>query len=104
MHGHVHLFEAMGFQSAHPTTLVLGNSGSANEGLAPASLPPGAQPYPGALVEDYMSRSEYGFATLDRQAHGAWLLTEHTPQGVPVIECKLAGGKSQCSKLQAVTR
>ena len=35
LHGHVHLFEAMSFSSAHPASVVLGNSGSANEGTAP---------------------------------------------------------------------
>jgi hypothetical protein len=68
MHGHVHLFESISFKSAHPLSLVLGNSGSANEGLLPQTLPAGAQLYPGAEVDDYAGRADYGFATLDRLA------------------------------------
>jgi hypothetical protein len=84
--------------------LVLGNSGSANEGRAPETVPAGTQLYPGADVEDYASRSEFGFATLDRVATGVtgdWLLTEYTVDGVPVIECAISGGKSHCRKLGA---
>ena len=106
LHGHVHLFEAISFKGVQPASVVLGNSGSANEGRAPDALPAGAQLYPGAEVEDYAARSEFGFATLDRVAGGAsgdWLLTEYNVEGLPVIECALSGGKSRCSKVGAVT-
>ncbi len=99
MHGHVHLFEAISFKSAHPTSLVMGNSGSANEGFAPAKLPVDAQPYPGAVVEDYASQSEFGFATLDRQGAGApsdWVLTEYDVAGQAKIRCQILNGKSRC--------
>jgi hypothetical protein len=106
LQGHVHLFEAISFKGAQPASLVLGNSGSANEGRAPDTLPAGAQLYPGAEVEDYAARSEFGFATLDRVAGGAsgdWLLTEYDVDGLPVIECALSGGKSRCSKVGAAS-
>jgi hypothetical protein len=99
MHGHVHLFEAISFKSAHPASLVMGNSGSANEGFAPTALPPGAQPYPGAVVDDYAAQSEYGFATLDRQGtgeHSEWLLTEYDTAGQAKIRCNIRNGKSKC--------
>ncbi len=96
LHGHLHVFEAIGFSSAHPASVVLGNSGSSNEGAPPLALAPGSAPFPGALVEDYAARAEYGFATLDRQSTGQWLLTEYSMQGVPLIACQLAQGKSRC--------
>ena len=100
MHGHVHLFEAISFRSAHPLSLVMGNSGSANEGLVPETLPPGAQLYAGAEVEDYVARADYGFATLDRLAANAgWMLTEYTVDGQAVIECKIVGARSRCHPL-----
>ncbi len=107
MHGHVHLFEAISFKSSHPISLVLGNSGSAIEGLVPEVLPSSAKLYPGAEVDDYAARSEYGFATLDRldpKPGGDWMLTEYSIHGVPLIECAISHGKSRCSKLPALTR
>ena len=102
LHGHVHLFESLSFRSAHPATLVLGNAGSANEGRAPLTVPAGATPYAGADLEDYVARTEFGFATLDRvnaQDGSQWLLTEYTTKGQPVISCDVGRGKSRCRKL-----
>lgn len=102
LHGHVHVFEALSFKSDHPTSLVLGNSGSANEGHPPATLPVGIDPYPGAVVDSYASRADYGFATLDRidkQGVSEWLFTEFNTMGVPLLQCALKAGKSQCVPL-----
>jgi Calcineurin-like phosphoesterase len=102
MHGHVHLFQAISFQSDHPTSLVMGNSGSANEGFAPNDVPVGSGAIKNAVIADYASRSDYGFATLDRVGFGAksdWLLTEYTTTGMAVIQCKLSDGKSLCVKV-----
>ncbi len=104
LHGHVHLFEAISFKSKHPVSLVLGNSGSANEGRVPETLPVGTELFKGALIEDYISRADYGFATLDRvgpKANGEWRLTEYTTMGQAVIECTLSDSKSHCTKLNS---
>ena len=102
MHGHVHLFQAISFKSDHPTSLVMGNSGSANEGFAPNDVPAGSVAIKNAVIADYASRSDYGFATLDRVGSGVksdWLLTEYTTTGVAVIQCKLSDRKSVCVKV-----
>ncbi len=99
MHGHVHVFEAISFQSNHPVSLVMGNSGSLNEGQAPHVIKPTDRIYKNAVVSNYAARSEYGFATLDRSVkagQASWLLTEYTPQGQPVIRCHVQNGKSDC--------
>jgi len=99
MHGHVHLFEAISFKSNHPVSLVMGNSGSLNEGHAPHAIAPTDRIYKDAVVDNYASRSEYGFATLDRSVvsgQESWQLTEYTPQGQPVIHCHIQNGKSRC--------
>ena len=104
MHGHVHLFEAFSFKSKHPVSLVMGNSGSANEGRVPETLPMGTDLHKGAEIEDYIGRADYGFATLDRVGpgtNGEWRLTEYTTTGQPVIQCALLGGKSHCKKLNS---
>jgi hypothetical protein len=99
MHGHIHLFEAISFATAHPASLVLGNSGSANEGRAPESIASGTEAFPGALVDDYIARSEYGFATLDKVDDGSashWKLTEYDTQGKAVISCDIRNAKTRC--------
>jgi len=104
LHGHVHLFEAISFKSKHPVSLVLGNSGSANEGRVPEALPVGTELFNGAQIEDYMGRADYGFAMLDRvgpKERGEWRLTEYTTLGQAVIQCNLSGGKSHCKKLNS---
>lgn len=100
MHGHVHLFEAIGFQTDHPVSLVMGNSGSMNEGFAPSAIKGSDQIYKDAVVDNYAARSEYGFATLDRLEEAGketWLLTEYSTAGEPVIRCKISQGKSRCN-------
>jgi hypothetical protein len=98
MHGHVHLFEALNFKSSHPSTLVLGNSGSQNEGGIPDRLPVNAQPAPGALIESFVTRSGYGFALLSPQKQD-WHLTEYNVQGKPIFECDLVESKSHCTRV-----
>ena len=103
MHGHLHYFEALSFKTAHPASLVMGNTASANEGAVPMRLPAGMQPYPGAVVADYMGRDDYGFVTLDRVASSRsdqWLLTEHDVMGKPVIRCRLRGSESRCKAVR----
>jgi hypothetical protein len=100
MHGHVHFFESISFVGSHPASLVLGNAGSANEGHVPTSLPAGTELYPGAVVQDYAARAEFGFATMDRlhgKPAGRWLLTEYSENGKPLLSCTITGDKSRCS-------
>jgi Calcineurin-like phosphoesterase len=104
MHGHIHMFEAISFKGDQPVSLVMGNSGSANEGLIAHTLPANAQLFPGAYVEDFAERSGFGFATLDRVDTGGrsdWQLTEYTASGRPVIKCAIVGSKSHCMKLDS---
>jgi hypothetical protein len=90
MHGHNHVFQAMDFKSDHPVSLVMGNSASQNEFPPPAKVAQGFEPYPKAIVDHYAAYPDYGFATLDLQQDGAWLLTEYSVQGKPVLNCKLS--------------
>lgn len=95
LHGHVHLFEALGFSSDHPATLVLGNSGSAMEGRLPASLPPDTFPAPGAAVNTFATQDDFGFASLDRNGDD-WTLSEWNVDGQLVIRCELHGPALSC--------
>ena len=100
MHGHVHLFQAMSFSTNHPASMILGNSGSANEGRAPTEIAPGTAAYPGALVDDYAAHSDFGFALLERVSPTSatqWRLTEYDVAGNAKIRCEIQGQKSRCS-------
>jgi hypothetical protein len=102
MHGHVHFFESISFVGPYPASLVLGNAGSAIEGHVPTSLPAGTELYPGAVVQDYAARAEFGFATLDRmngEPAGRWLLTEYSEMGTPLMRCNITGDKSRCERI-----
>jgi len=101
LHGHVHLFESISFKGNQPASLILGNSGSVNEGVASKALPPNAQLHGGAVIEEYVASDDYGFATLDRIGAGndeSWLLTEYKANGQAVVKCNISGGASRCSR------
>ncbi|MDB5756638.1 MAG: serine/threonine protein phosphatase [Massilia sp.] len=98
MHGHVHLFEALSFASDHPATLVLGNSGSATEGAMPDQLDNRTLPFADTLIEEYSTRSDYGFAVLERAGSG-WDITEHDKSGLAVIRCKLERRFLKCAAM-----
>jgi hypothetical protein len=95
LNGHVHLFQALGFSSPHPATLVLGNSGSAMEGRVDAAAALRAQPAPGAVVDTFATQGGFGFASLDREGDG-WRLTEHDTQGRALATCTLRDAKLKC--------
>lgn len=100
--GHIHLFEAIGFSSPHPAALVMGNSGSLNEGQLPEHIPAGVEPFPGAVVDDFVTMADYGFASLDRvdsKDASLWTLTEYKADGTAVYRCDINGSKSHCKHL-----
>lgn len=95
MNGHVHLFEAIGFASHHPSALVLGNSGSQIEGRIDPAAALAGQPAPGVQVASFATQDGYGFATLDRVEDG-WHLTEWDVAGRPLVKCTLQAARLQC--------
>lgn len=96
MHGHVHLFEAIGFASDHPTTLVLGNSGDLAEGDLPEQLPAGTSPAQGARISGFGTRPGFGFASLERVRED-WYLTEYDAQGRALMKCQLDRKRFECT-------
>ncbi len=99
LHGHVHLFEALSFDSGHAATLVLGNSGSASEGALPQQLPTSQLPFADTRVGDYATRSGFGFALLERTDQG-WTVTEHDENGVPQLRCDFAQRALHCKAIK----
>jgi Calcineurin-like phosphoesterase len=96
MHGHVHLFEMLSFDSGQPLALVMGNAGSSRDLPLPKALPPGTTPAPGASVHEFVTTHEFGFASIERQG-ADWLLTEWNLQGEPMLYCSLRGATGHCT-------
>ncbi len=99
MHGHIHAFEAVSFKSHHPASFVLGNAGSAMEGVLPATLPADFEVAPHAVVDHFTTQPDYGFALLDvsEQPNAPWTLTEFDVQGRAVHTCTLLNHKTTCT-------
>ena len=95
LHGHIHLFEMVSFASGQPVTLVLGNAGSYRDVPLPSPLPTGTEPAPGAVVQNFTTTREFGFASLARQG-GDWLLTEWDVDGHAMFHCTLHGASGRC--------
>lgn len=96
LNGHVHLFEALGFATSHPATVVLGNSGSAMEGFIAEAAALRAQPAPGAVVQSFATHPGFGFASLDRSPTG-WSLTAWSVAGQALKRCDIEGQRLHCA-------
>lgn len=95
INGHVHLFEALSFASAHPAALLVGNGGTQmDRGLNEAAART-AEPMPGARLQTLVTHAQFGYATLDRTPTG-WHLISWGVDGLALAECDLAGSKWVC--------
>lgn len=95
LHGHVHLFEALGFADGGTPTIVAGNSGSMAEGQLPAELPEAVRFPGGARINAFYTRSGFGFALLER-AGEHWRLTEYAPDGRALLSCAVSAPTLHC--------
>jgi hypothetical protein len=95
MAGHVHLFEAIGFASDHPTQFVSGNGGSTNDIGLPNILPAGATPFSEAVVDVFRTTNTYGFMTMERQGR-QWLMKSWDRNGKLMTSCTHENKKISC--------
>lgn len=96
MHGHVHLFEAIGFASGHAPTLVAGNGGDNVDIDLPIST---GSPAPGAQVAQITQSNSFGFLMLQRNSmdQDEWALTAFRTDGTVLTRCELTtGGAFRC--------
>ncbi|MBQ5946039.1 metallophosphoesterase [Massilia sp. ST3] len=100
--GHVHLWEQVSFSSRHPTQLVSGFSGTAEDTVPlPAAIPPGAEPAQGAAVEHFSSWVDgFGFMTLERTGAASWEVGVWDREGRRRNRCTVEGSKSRCELAQ----
>lgn len=96
LHGHVHLFEALGFEAGGTPTFVLGNSGTMADRGLPDQLPQAALQLGAARIAAFYTQAGHGFALLERQgAH--WQMTEYTRDGRASLVCAVQGASLRCT-------
>jgi hypothetical protein len=97
--GHVHLWEQLSFSSDHPSQFVSGFAGTAEDIVPlPASVPPGAAPAPGAVVEAMSSWIDgFGFMTMERRGADRWDVVVHDRDGRERNSCTVEGRRSRCA-------
>lgn len=100
--GHVHLWQEVSFSSPHPTQFVAGFSGTMEDVVPlPATLPAGATPAPGAVVEHLSSWvNGFGFMTMERDGASHWDVKVWDTAGRAVNTCRIDGRKSVCEVAQ----
>ncbi|MFS2136887.1 metallophosphoesterase [Duganella sp. Dugasp56] len=96
--GHVHLWEQVSFSSGHPSQLISGFSGTAEDIVPlPERLPAGATPAPGAVVDSFSSWVDgFGFMTMERRGAEQWEVLVHDLQGKVRNRCRIDGRRSSC--------
>lgn len=98
--GHIHTWQQIGFSSDHPSSFIVGNSGSSLDpaGL-PEVLPPGTSPAPGAVVATHATDTQhFGFMTMERDGPGHWQIKLWDTTGKLLKSCELEGRSSYCKK------
>jgi hypothetical protein len=100
--GHIHLWEQLSFSSDHPSQFVAGFSGTSEDLVPlPATLPPGAAPAPGAVVEHYDAWNDgFGFMSMERTGAAQWDVKVWNQHGQLQRTCRLDGRKSVCAPVR----
>ena len=99
--GHVHVWEALSFSSAHPAQIVAGFSGTQEDIVPLPSAPPPQPVAPGAVVAAMSSWVDgFGFMTLTRTGPAAWRAEVRDVEGAVVNTCQIKGARLSCEKAQ----
>lgn len=97
--GHVHLFEALTFESDHPTQFVSGNGGSSLDQALPSQRPAAATPFSAARVAQFSNSNEVGFMTMER-AGSDWKMEAWDQHGKRLASCLMQGAKTSCGHIE----
>ncbi|MFS8085311.1 MAG: serine/threonine protein phosphatase, partial [Acidobacteriota bacterium] len=91
LHGHVHLFEALRFESNHAPTLVAGHGGDDLDIDLPIAAVQSASPAPGVRVGQITHSSSFGFLMLQRVSGDSdeWSVTAFRTDGSVLTRCAL---------------
>jgi hypothetical protein len=97
--GHIHLFEALGYASDHPATVVVGNSGSAMFGHVGQAAGRAGTVAPGTQLATFITHREFGYAMLLREPGAdadSWTLESYDQAGKRLARCSLKGAQLAC--------
>lgn len=97
--GHVHLFEALTFNTDHPVQFVSGNGGSSLDSPLPAVLPAGTTPYAAAEIAHFSNSNDVGFMVMEREPQ-SWKMQAWNKNGKLMTECRTQGKKTHCQSFQ----
>ena len=97
--GHIHLWQQASFTSEHPSQFITGFSGTQEDDVPmPATIPPGTEPSPGAVVESFSSWVKgFGYMTMERRGDRSWRVVVRDRDGHPVNRCMIVGRRSHCN-------
>jgi hypothetical protein len=98
--GHNHLLEIVNFASMHPPQIISGNAGDWADEAFPVPFPKDRQPAPGAVVDELITTTRFGFMTLDRDGT-AWQLRAWDVDGALQTACMLAQRQIRCTPIAA---
>ena len=99
LHGHVHGFQAISFASDHPATIVAGNAGDKLDAALPDSLPAGAAPAPGTIIDRMSHHASFGFLMMERPVGAmAWTFKAYTAAGKLLATCQQNGRRLLCDR------
>jgi hypothetical protein len=97
LHGHVHLFQAINFASAHPATILSGIGGDLTDKNLPDPLPANIPQAEGVTLESMVHSNEFGFVLMEKQG-SRWQIQAFDRHAVLKTTCLLTGSKIHCDK------
>jgi hypothetical protein len=99
--GHVHLWEQTSFATDHPTPIVAGFAGTAEDIVPLPATIPDMMPAPGAKVDAMSSWIDgFGFMTMERTGGDSWHVVVHDRDGKEKNTCEIQGRRSRCAVAQ----
>jgi hypothetical protein len=97
LHGHTHLFEAIGFASDHPATLLSGNGGDHVDQPLPDPLPANTTPAEGVSIDRIAHSNSFGFLLMERQPAG-WTVKAYRQDGSIMTTCRINQRQLDCDR------
>jgi hypothetical protein len=100
--GHIHLWEMTSFANAYPVQFIAGFGGTQEDIVPlPPTVPPGATPAPGAVVQAISSWVDgFGYMTMERVGADDWNAQLHDLKGAVVNTCEVRAAKATCAVAQ----
>jgi hypothetical protein len=99
--GHIHLWQQTSSASDHPTQIVAGFAGTAEDIVPLPAAIPDLPPAPGVRLDAMSSWIDgFGFMTMERTGAAAWNVIVHDRDGKAMNTCEIEGRKSRCAVAQ----